>query len=88
MEIKEGLTKGNIQSILRMSKLLSDVSNDFKACPFAIVDQLEKEEEAEAEQATLFLAELKVMERIDRSGEMVGEPSQIKTVQKLTCANA
>ena len=30
MELKEELTKGDIQSILRMSKLLSDVSNDFK----------------------------------------------------------
>ena len=30
MEIKEELTKSDIQSVLRMSKLLSDMSNDFK----------------------------------------------------------
>ena len=36
MEIKEELTKGDMQSILRMSKLLSDVSNDFKTYHLAI----------------------------------------------------
>ena len=30
MELKEELTKSDIQSVLRMSKLLSDMSNDFK----------------------------------------------------------
>ena len=38
MEIKEELTKDDIQSILRASKLLSDVSNDLKGCHFAVVD--------------------------------------------------
>ena len=36
MEIKEQLTKGDMQSILRMSKLLSDVSNDFKTYHFSM----------------------------------------------------
>ena len=49
MELKEGLTKGDTQSILRMSKLLSDVSNDFRVYNFAIVDQLEGEAEEVAE---------------------------------------
>ena len=50
LELKEELTKGDIQSVLRMSKLLGDVSNDFKMYHFAIVDQLESDQDAEAEQ--------------------------------------
>ena len=38
IEITEELTKGNMQSILRMSKLLNDVSNDFKTYHFSIVN--------------------------------------------------
>ena len=53
MELKAGLTKVDIQSILRMSKLLSDVSNDFKMYHFAFVDQLEGEAEEVAEQEIL-----------------------------------
>ena len=78
MELKEELTKGDIQSILRMSKLLSDVSNDFKTYHFAIVDQLEEEEDEDAEQLILDQHETKVMEMIDRIVELVGEPSQKK----------
>ena len=40
LELKEELTKSDIQSVLRMSTLLSDMSNDFKTYHFAIVDQL------------------------------------------------
>ena len=78
MELKEELTKADIQSILRTSKLLGDVSNDFKTYHFQIVDQLENDEDAEAEQETLDQHELKVMELIDRIAELVGEPSQTK----------
>ena len=53
MEIREDLTKGDMQSILRMSKLLSDVSNDFTTYHFIIVDQLESDEEVESGQAAL-----------------------------------
>ena len=79
MELKEELTKGNMQSILRMSKLLSDLSNDFKNYHFAIVDQLENDEEAGAEQKILDEHELMVMKLVDCIGEMVEEPSQTKT---------
>ena len=52
MEIKEKLTKSVIQSILRLIKLLSNVSNDFKTYiymyHFALVDQLENNEEVES----------------------------------------
>ena len=40
MEIKEDLTKADMQPILRMSKLLSDMSNCYKTYHFAIMDQL------------------------------------------------
>ena len=40
IELKQELSKDDIQSILKMSKLLSDVSNDIKTYHFAIVDQL------------------------------------------------
>ena len=49
MELKEQLTKADVQSILRTNNLLGDVSNDFKEYHFAIIDQLENDEEAEAE---------------------------------------
>ena len=39
---KEELTKGDIQSILRMSKLLGDLSNDLKLYHFVMVDQIEE----------------------------------------------
>ena len=73
MEIKKELTKSGMKSILRMSKLLSDVSNDFKTCHFAILDQLESDEDAEIEQETLDQHELKVMELIDCFGKLVEE---------------
>ena len=40
LEFKEELTRSDIQSVLRMNTLLSDMSNDFKTYHFAIVDQL------------------------------------------------
>ena len=76
MEVKEELTKGDIKSILRMSKLLSDVSKDFKMYHLAIVDQLEGDEDEAAEHFVLYQRETKVMEMIDRNVELVGEPSQ------------
>ena len=42
-----------MKSILRMSKLLGDVSNDFKTFHFAILDQFESDEDAGIEQETL-----------------------------------
>ena len=81
MELNEELTKGNIQSNLRMSKLLSDVSNDFKTYHFAIVDQLDGHEDEAAEQEILDQHETKVMEMIDRIVELVGEPSQKRKMQ-------
>ena len=47
MEIKEELTNADFQLILRTSKLLDDVSNDFKEYHFAIIDQLENDEDVE-----------------------------------------
>ena len=78
MEIKEELTKADVQSILRTSILLDDVKNDFKEYHFAIIDQLENDEDEETEQDTLDQHELKVMELVDSTAELVGEPSQTK----------
>ena len=66
MEIKEELTKADVQSIPRTSKLLGDVSNDFKTYHFATIDQIENDEDAETEQETLDQHELKVIELVDR----------------------
>ena len=46
LELKQELTENDILSVLRLSKLFSDVSNDFKTYHFAIVDQLQDDKEA------------------------------------------
>ena len=46
LEVKGDLTENDRQSALRMSKMINDVSTEFKAYHFAIVDQIEDEEEA------------------------------------------
>ena len=46
LELKQEVTKSDIQSVLRLRKLLSDVSNEFKTYHFTIVDQLQDDEEA------------------------------------------
>ena len=78
MEIKKELTKARVQSILRTSKLLSDLNNDFKEYHFTITDQLENDDDVQAEKETLDQHELKVMELIDIISKLVGEPSQTK----------
>ena len=78
MELKEELTRGDVQSIVRMSKLLGDVCNDFTMYHFAIVDQLEEDTEEAAEQEILDQDETKVMELVDRIGELVKEPLEEK----------
>ena len=69
------MTKSDIQSVLRMSKLLSDMSNNFKTHHFTIVDQVDNDEQAGSEQEVLDDHELKVMELIDCIGELIGESS-------------
>ena len=61
MELKEELTKSDIQSDLRMCKLFSDVSNEFKTYHFAIVDQLDIDDVVNSEQVPLDDHELEVM---------------------------
>ena len=55
------------------------MSNDFKTYHFAIVDQLENDQDTEAEQEILDEHEIQLMELIDRIGELIGETSQKKT---------
>ena len=74
LEAKGELTDNDRQSALRMSKLITDVSADFKAYHFALIDQIESEEEATAEQDVLSQYELKVMNLIDRIAKIVEVP--------------
>ena len=53
IELKEELIKSDFQSVLRLIKLLSDVSNDFKTYHLALVDQLQDDEEAVSEQEVI-----------------------------------
>ncbi len=77
LEAKETLTTADRQSALRMTKLLSDVSADFKNYHFAIVDQIKDEDGAKAEQDRLDDHQLKVMLLIDRLGELVEVPYKL-----------
>ena len=80
LELKQELTKSDIQSVLRLSKLLSDLSNNFKTYHFTVVNQLQDNEEVVSEQEVLDDHGLKVMKLVDCIGELIGEPSQTKTV--------
>ena len=77
MELKEKLTRRDVQSILRMSEL-SDVCNNFKMYHFAIVDQLEEDMEGAADQEILDQHVTKVMELIERIGKLVKESLEAK----------
>ena len=70
LELKEPLTEDDRQSAMRMNGLLSNVTTDFKNYHFALIDSLENEEEAKAEQEILQEHELKVMELVDRLGSV------------------
>ena len=79
LEVKEELTKSDKQSILRTSKLLADLSNDFKSYHAAIVDRLESDAEAIAEQAVLDQHQTKVMDLVDRIADLIEEPPSDRT---------
>ena len=74
LEVKEELTESDRQSVLRMSKKINDLTTDFKTYHFSLIDQIEEEEEAKAEQDILTQHELKVMELIDRIGKIIEVP--------------
>ena len=61
MKLKEEFPKADVQSILRMSKLLSDVSHNLNMYHFAIVDQLDKHTEEAAQQEILDQHDTKVI---------------------------
>ena len=60
LEVKGELTESDRQSALRMSNMINDVTSDFKTYHSSIVDQIEEEEEAKAEQDILTQHDLKV----------------------------
>ena len=83
LEMKSELSKNNRQFALRMSKMVNDITTDFKAYHFSIVDQITDEEEARAEQEILTENELKVMNLIDRIGKIISVPGSVgKTEDK------
>lgn len=51
--------------------MFSDVTRDFKAYHFSIVDQITDETDAQAEQEILTEHELKVMNIVDRIGKII-----------------
>ena len=53
LEVKGELSENVRQSALRMSKMINDVTADFKAYNFSIVDQIAEEEDAKEEQEIL-----------------------------------
>ena len=88
LESKEELTKADTQSALRMSKLLGDVSADFKNYHFAIVEPIGNEDDAKAEQGILDDHEIEVMDLIDRLGQLLEVPVPVKPKQrKIFCRN-
>ena len=68
LELKEPLTEDDRQSAVRMNGLLSNVTADSKNYHFTLVDSIENEEEAKAEQEILQEHELKGIELVDRLG--------------------
>ena len=77
LEMKSELSENDRQSALRMSKMINDVTADFKAYHFSIVDQITEEEDARAEQEILTEHELKVMNLIDRIGKIIEVPGSV-----------
>ena len=74
LEMESELSENDRQSALRMSKMINDITADFKAYHFSIVDQITDEEQASAEQEILTEHELKVMNLIDRIAKIIGVP--------------
>ena len=74
LEMKIDLSENDRQSALRMSKMINDVTADFKAYHFSIVDEITDEEGARSEQEILTEHELKVMNLIDRIGKITEVP--------------
>ena len=77
LEVNSELSENDRQSALRMSKIINDVTADFKAYHFSIVDQITDEEEARAEQEILTELELNVMNLIDTIGKIIAVPGSV-----------
>ena len=72
LEMKSELSENDRQSALRVSKMINNITADFKAYHFSIVDQIADEEEASAEQEILTEHELKVMAP-EYTGPIIGQ---------------
>ena len=83
LEHKEFLTYDDRQSALRMKGLLSSVTSDFKSYHFNLIDSIENEDEAKAEQAILQEHELKIMDLVNRLGRLMRVPPRENPVTEL-----
>ena len=83
LEHKESLTDDDRQSALRMNGLLSSVTADFKSYHFTLIDSIENEDEAKAEQAILQEHELKIMDLVDRLGKLMAVPPKENPITEL-----
>ena len=77
LELKSEFSENDRQSALRMRKMITDVTADFKAYHFSIVDQVTDEEEARVEQEILTEHELKVMNLIDQIRKIIEVPGSV-----------
>ena len=77
LEVKSEFSENDRQSALRMSKLINDITADFKVYHFSIVEQITDEEEARAEQGILTEHELKVMNLINQIRKIIGVPGSV-----------
>ena len=78
VKVKGELSENDRQSALRRSKMINDITTNFKAYHFSIVNQIAEEEDARAEQEKLTEHELKVMNLIDWLGKIIGVPSSVE----------
>ena len=68
------MTDSHRQSVVRISKMLESMCSEFKAYHYEIVVSLETDEEAAREQVVFDEHEGKVMEFIDRLGDLLRKP--------------
>ena len=78
LEEKKELTEKDRQSILETLEKLEELKAEFKAYHYAIVEQIEGEQELTEEQTTMDEFEEKLEELIDRLSELVITPEHIK----------
>ena len=85
LEVKEALTELQKQTVLRLSKMLESMCEEFKAYHYEIIDSLETEEGATQEQAMLDEHQQKTMEFVDRLAGLLAKPQT--SISYHSCSN-